>query len=762
MIPSYGLAEHVVYAGSVWEKGIYVDPVTGFVACVELGLDKDIEFITMSHSEEEDGNHARVPDGTDGEIWMHSQSVAGGYWGRPDKTKETFQNEYGGKLWLRTGDLGYIKDNKLYVTGRLKDVIIVSGRNVYPQDVEQTVEKLTKDIRPGCSAAFQINTGLDSTDNEIPPDAIGMVLELRSPKVPKETMLQLFAEIRQTVTKNHGLSVYQVAFVKPRTIPKTTSGKIRRSTCKDMMSRGGTGLDIISDGFFDALDSAIMDDLASYSMMEPAATEDDINGLKSMSSKDLASNCSPQMQIGARVVDVISEVTGIAPSMLALDVPLTELGIGSLQAIQIGSEIEDSFGVALDLALFLEGGTLEQVIDVVSKETREKVPSAHVKAETMIMEPSSHVASFNQSQMFILDSFGAGSALNIPFAIRFKGTVNVEALKRAANLVVRRHPCLRSHFETESGDPNVHYSSVEEFKLPWEERKLPETDDARLMAAIQKEAVRPFNLRSGPLVRVLLLHIANRDSVVIWTMHHAISDGWSVLVVIKDLATLYSQLVSGQEPALPALPTSYEMFTKWQQEETSNWGASIDYWRSKLIGAPEFLALPYKRSDGGPSGKAGVLPLNISSDVLDKLNVIAGTEETTLFTILAAITSSMLMQFCDQTDITVGAPTSGRDSFAGLTGQVGYFVNTFVMRFQSGFRIGLESLQRILLAHTPEFYRHQWFFQMKMYLQALFGLVFLHKQLDRGKSIKNYLIREFFKGNLSSGERVIQPLEGGM
>jgi amino acid adenylation domain-containing protein len=691
MIPSYGLAEHVVYAGSVWESGVYVDPSRGFVACVKIGSDEDIEFIIMSHGGEDGGDAetpTSIPDGEDGEIWMHSPSVAGEYWGRPEKTKETFQNPYGGKLWLRTGDLGYIKDGRLFITGRLKDVIIVSGRNVYPQDVEVTVEKLSKDIRPGCSAAFQVNTGLGD-DSNLPPDAIGMVVELRKAKVPRETMVQLLSEIRQAVTKNHGLSIHQFAFVKPRTIPKTTSGKIRRSTCKEMMSKGGAGLEIVSDGLFD---TGSIDDLSSSSMMEPMATEDEITMLlRSTSSvKDLESNCTPEMQIGARVVGVISDVTGIAPGTLALDVPMSELGIGSLQAIHIGSEIEDTFGVTLDLALFLEGGTLEQVIEVVTKEAGKRKERKGPSKGPPVSE--SQVASFNQSQMFILDSFGAGSALNIPFAIRFKGTVNVDALKKAAGLVVCRHPCLRSHFETSTGPsdgdgsrPTVRYSDLNSFRLPWDEKEVVVENDEALMVIIQTEATRPFDLRSGPLVRAVLLHALDGEEdniVLIWTMHHAISDGWSVFVVMKDLASAYNQFVSNStEPVLPALPTSYELFTKWQQNEVANWGDSIQYWRSKLTGAPEYLALPYKRSDGGNS--AGILPLNIPSDVLDKLNALAGTEETTLFTVLAAITSSMLMQFCDQTDITIGAPTSGRDSFPGLTGQVGYFVNTFVMRFQS-------------------------------------------------------------------------------
>ena len=122
-------------------------------------------------------------------------------------------------------DLAYIRDGLLYITGRLKDVIIVGGRNLYPQDVEVTVEGVSKEIRPGCSAAFQLQTGLGAGDAgasaTLPPDHIGIVAEVRSAKLSDGEAKSLFAAIRQAVTAEHGLTVARIALVKARTIPKT-------------------------------------------------------------------------------------------------------------------------------------------------------------------------------------------------------------------------------------------------------------------------------------------------------------------------------------------------------------------------------------------------------------------------------------------------------------------------------------------------------------------------------------------------------------
>jgi acyl-CoA synthetase (AMP-forming)/AMP-acid ligase II len=262
MCPAYGLAEHVVYAGTMAARPhqpTVIDPDTGFVACAVVGSNSDIDLQLMSFGGDEEGAPpSPVPPGATGEVWLSSPSNAAGYWARPDVTKDTFQNMYQGRQYLRTGDLAYIKDGLLYITGRLKDVIIVGGRNLYPQDVEVTVEAVSKEIRPGCVAAFQLQTGLGNGDAgaaaATAPDQIGIVAEVRSAKLDAATLNSLFAGIRQAVTAEHGLSVARIAIVKARTIPKTTSGKIRRSTCKDLLLSGGK-LEIIPGGAFDAADA---------------------------------------------------------------------------------------------------------------------------------------------------------------------------------------------------------------------------------------------------------------------------------------------------------------------------------------------------------------------------------------------------------------------------------------------------------------------------------------------------------------------------
>jgi acyl-CoA synthetase (AMP-forming)/AMP-acid ligase II len=162
-----------------------------------------------------------------GEIWVSGSSVAQGYWRRSEETKQTFQAYLAGTSdgpWLRTGDLGFIKNDQLFVTGRLKDAIVIQGRNQYPQDIEMTVQKSHSAMRPGCGAAFTVEV----KDEE----RLVVVQEVERSYLRKLNCNEVIEHIRQVVAAEHDLRVYATVLVKPGTIPKTSSGKIQRQACR--------------------------------------------------------------------------------------------------------------------------------------------------------------------------------------------------------------------------------------------------------------------------------------------------------------------------------------------------------------------------------------------------------------------------------------------------------------------------------------------------------------------------------------------------
>jgi acyl-CoA synthetase (AMP-forming)/AMP-acid ligase II len=199
---------------------------------VSVGKPLDQDLIVV------DTSGRLLHEGQIGEIWIRGKHVAGGYWKKPDATKETFdaRTATGDGPYMRTGDLGFYHEGELFISGRLKDVIILRGRNHYPQDIEQTVEECSPSIRAGCTAAFAIVVNdeerlvvVAEVDPKAPASAVSSGPE---PKSVGPAFDSIIGAILSAVSVHHGVSVFAVALIAPRTIPKTSSGKIQRQTAR--------------------------------------------------------------------------------------------------------------------------------------------------------------------------------------------------------------------------------------------------------------------------------------------------------------------------------------------------------------------------------------------------------------------------------------------------------------------------------------------------------------------------------------------------
>jgi acyl-CoA synthetase (AMP-forming)/AMP-acid ligase II len=200
-----------------------------FVGCGHAWLDQRVQIVDPE-------THRLCPTGNIGEIWVAGPSVASGYWNHPDASRETFQAQVadsGEGPFLRTGDLGFLDDGELFITGRLKDLLIIRGQNHYPQDIEATVQSLEPALRPDAGAVFQIESPAG--------ERLIVVQEIVRPGKhfdPAATVRR----IRQTVAERHGIEVDDVVFVRNATLPKTTSGKIQRHVCKTAYESGRLAL----------------------------------------------------------------------------------------------------------------------------------------------------------------------------------------------------------------------------------------------------------------------------------------------------------------------------------------------------------------------------------------------------------------------------------------------------------------------------------------------------------------------------------------
>jgi amino acid adenylation domain-containing protein len=291
--------------------------------------------------------------------------------------------------------------------------------------------------------------------------------------------------------------------------------------------------------------------------------------------------------------------------------------------------------------------------------------------------------SFAQQRLWFLDRLEPGSAAyNIPFAARLKGSLDVDALQRALQSVVARHESLRTTFAEVNGDPvQIAAESSTVSLLLTDLSQLPEPEhELRRIASSESRA--PFDLENGPLLRGQLLRLGPQEHVLLLTVHHIVSDGWSMGVLLRELGVLYHAAVTGQRSPLPDLPLQYADFALWQRKQlqSDKLERQLAYWKQRLAGAPTVLDLRAERAPAGVStGQAINLTLALPKDLTDDLRALSRREGVTLFMTLLAAFKILLARYSGQEDIVVGTPMAGR-THTEFEGLIGCFLNTLVLR----------------------------------------------------------------------------------
>lgn len=320
--------------------------------------------------------------------------------------------------------------------------------------------------------------------------------------------------------------------------------------------------------------------------------------------------------------------------------------------------------------------------------------------------------SFGQQRLWFLQQLDPASHLyNIPVTLKVEGPLDVGALQESFNETIRRHESLRTVFRTENGRP------VQVVNPPCHLDLTPVPVRSADAGALNEEIARHtncearhlFDLTNGPLLRAKLLRVSECEHILLLCMHHIISDGWSVAILLRDLATLYNAHCKGQAAQLAELPIHYQDFARWQreQQQQDDLTGQLPYWKEQLKGIPAVLELPTDHSrPAHKSFRGAAVPLSIAKDVKNALSSIATAEGATLFMSIAAAFSILLFRYSGQEDIALGTPIAGRNR-PELEDLIGFFVNTLVLRT----RVSGELTFRELLRSTKEVclgaYAHQ-------------------------------------------------------
>ncbi|MET0624410.1 MAG: AMP-binding protein, partial [Pyrinomonadaceae bacterium] len=272
---------------------------------------------------------SRCEPGRVGEIWVSGPSVAQGYWGQPEETERTFQARLAGSgegPYLRTGDLGFLLGSELFVTGRLKDLIIIRGLNHYPHDIELTAERSHPSLRPGCGAAFSVEAGGE--------ERLVVVQEVEHRR--QFDAAAVIESISEAITSEHEVQAHALLLVKPGAVPKTSSGKIQRYACREAFLRGT--LDVLAE-------RRVTDAPAADGPARPSATPDPLDAE--------ATGLWLRAQVGAKL--------GLDPQLIELELPIARYGLDSLAAVELAHAVEVNLGVTVPLTFFLQDCSVAEI-----------------------------------------------------------------------------------------------------------------------------------------------------------------------------------------------------------------------------------------------------------------------------------------------------------------------------------------------------------------------------------------------------------------
>jgi amino acid adenylation domain-containing protein len=597
------------------------------------------------------------PAGVPGEIWLGGVCLARGYLGRPDLTAERFlpdpfapAEQPGGRLY-RTGDRACRRpDGEIEYLGRVDQQIKIRGVRIEPAEIEATLLR-----QPGLREAAVV---LHSGEPPAGPRLVAFfVADPTAGPSPEPQAL------REALAASLPAAMIPAAFAALPALPRTATGKLDRRALSRLAS-----------------DAAWARSTAWV---------------------------APRTLVEERIAAMWADLLGRSGGAVGAHDDFFALGGHSLLAIQVVSRLRDLFGVELPVRTVFEKPTVAGLaarVEAARFETMEAGRPPIPRATRGARMP----LSFAQERLWFLDRLleGAGPYA-IPGAVRLTGRLDVAAFGHALTELVRRHESLRTTFVEEAGVPFQVISPapaappltrVDLTHLPADRRE----ETMRRLAA--EEAGRPFDLERGPLIRAGLLRLAPEEHVLIVSMHHIVSDGWSMTVFIRELAALYEAGAAGLPSPLAEPALQYADYAFWQREHLR--GPALDrelaWWSARLAGL-EPLELPTDRPRPAvQSFRGGTRWTELP---VQGLRALGRREGASTFMVLLALFQILLLRLSGQSDFAVGSPVANRNR-SEVEGLIGFFVNTLVLRAELVGSPGFRSLLGRVREATLAAYEH--------------------------------------------------------
>jgi amino acid adenylation domain-containing protein len=383
-----------------------------------------------------------------------------------------------------------------------------------------------------------------------------------------------------------------------------------------------------------------------------------------------------------------------------------ELGGHSLLATLVMARIRDIFGLGMPLRTLFEGATVAELAVKVEAQRLKGVPA--LPPVTPVDRDRPLPLSSAQERLWFLQRLQPeNTSYNYPLALRLHGVMDERALERALGEIVRRHEALRTTFPERGGSPVQLVAPFDGFTLEIEER--PGLDDGALAALARAEGARPVDLAAGPVFRARLLRLAAHDHVLLLSMHHIYTDGWSTGVLMRELSALYAAFRAGRPSPLPEPAVQFADFVVWQREQLRGEALErqLSYWREQLAGAPGLLELPTDRPRPAVQSYRGAHHyFAYPRALLDRLQALGRGEGATLYMVLLGAFQVLLARYAGTDDVVVGSSIAGRTR-KEVEELIGFFANTLVLRTELAGDPSFREVLRRVRERTLGAYEHQ-------------------------------------------------------
>jgi amino acid adenylation domain-containing protein len=594
-----------------------------------------------------------LPAGRIGEIRAGGPSIAAGYWGNQQATAQTFVQD-GDTRWLRTGDLGFVHEGHLYVAGRLKDMIIVRGHNLYPQDIERAVEAGVEAVRAGRVAAFAVELE-DGTEG------IGVAAEVSrgmQKLVPPQALVDA---LNAAVSELCGEPLRVAVLLNPGGLPRTSSGKLQRAACRQGV-RERT--------------------LDAYALFEGG--------------RFVLGAAGTGHSVDAPVDDTTQALAGLWREVLghdaarryAGDAHFFGLGGSSLSAVQLAARIAGLWEIDFPVRQVFEQPRLNDQAAAVRRAQaggRRAAPAAIPALPPEQRREGLPLSHAQQRQWFLWQLAPGGNAYHVSLVLRLRGPLRADALQAAAGRLLERHETLCTVFRAAAdGTPAQWILPAGPADLPVIDlRETPAGErDALAIAQAQRLHDQPFDLARGPLLRLVLMRTADHEHLLAVVAHHIVSDGVSMQLLVNELAALYAAQLQGTAVPLAAPALQYADHAAWQRSwlAAGESARQLAWWRNQLGDAQAVLTLPTDHPrPPEPAYRAQRHAIGLPADLLERLRGLAQARGATLFMVQLAALQALLHRWTGHGDIRVGVPVAGRVRTEAAA-MIGLFVNTVVLR----------------------------------------------------------------------------------